>query len=64
MAFIMTLGLDTVMTFTMISMNVGWTDLFLQKFLQGWLIGFAVAFPTSVVAIFFARKFVSSLVSD
>jgi len=63
-AFFMTLSLDTVMTFAMISINIGWTDMFFPKFLQGWIIGFAVAFPTSILAIFFARKLVASLVSE
>jgi hypothetical protein len=63
-AFFMTLALDTVMAFTMTSINIGWTEMFLQRFLQAWIIGFAVAFPTSLVAIFFARKIVSSLISE
>jgi hypothetical protein len=63
-AFFMTLALDTVMAFTMTSINIGWTELFLQRFLQAWIMGFAVAFPTSLVAIFFARKIVSSLISE
>ena len=63
-AFFMTLAIDTMMTFTMTSINIGWTDVFLSKFLQGWIIGFVVAFPTSIVAIFFARKLVALLVSD
>jgi hypothetical protein len=62
-AFFMTLALDTVMAFTMTSINIGWTELFLQRFSQSWIIGFVVAFPTSIVAIFVARKIVSSLVS-
>ena len=64
LAFFMTLALDTVMTFTMTSMNIGWTEFFLQKFLQGWIVGFIVAFPTSIVSIFFARKLVALLVSE
>ena len=63
-AFFMTLALDTTMTFTMISMNTGWTAGFLQRFLQAWLIGFAVAFPTSILAIPIARKLASLLVSE
>jgi hypothetical protein len=63
-AFFMTLALDRVMAFTMTSINIGWTEMFLQRFLQAWIIGFAVAFPTSLVAIFFARKIVSSLISE
>jgi hypothetical protein len=60
----MTLALDRVMAFTMTSINIGWTEMFLQRFLQAWIIGFAVAFPNSLVAIFFARKIVSSLISE
>jgi hypothetical protein len=60
----MTLALDTTMTFTMMSINTGWTAGFLQRFLQAWLIGFAVAFPTSILAIPIARKLASLLVSE
>ena len=63
-AFFMTLALDTTVTFTMISINTGWTADFLQRFLQGWIIGFAVAFPTSLLAIPLAKKLVTLLVSE
>ena len=62
-AFFMTLVLDTAMTFTMTSINTGWTAGFLSRFLQSWIIGFAVAFPTSTITIPLARRLSSSLTS-
>ena len=63
-AFFMTLALDTTMTFTMTSINTGWTADFLQRFLYGWIIGFVVAFPTSLLAVPIARRLATSLVSE
>jgi hypothetical protein len=44
----MVLVLDTTMTFTMTSVFIGWTPGFIQRFTGAWLIGFVVAFPTSL----------------
>lgn len=63
LAFFMTLFLDTTMTFTMTSIGVGWTADFFNRFLQGWIIGFTVAFPTSLLAIPIARRLVALFVS-
>ena len=63
-ATIMTLALDTTMTFTMTTINSGWTAEFLQRFLRGWAIGFAVALPTSILVIPLARMIVKRLTSE
>ncbi len=60
----MTLALDTTMTFTMTTINVGWTPGFLDAFVRGWLIGFVVALPTSLLVIPLAKWLVDKLVSD
>ncbi len=60
----MTIALDSAMTFTMISINTGWTTGFLHRFVNGWIIGFAVAFPTSLLAFPLARRIVNMLVSE
>jgi len=63
-AIIMTLALDTTMTFTMTTINSGWTAEFLQRFLKGWTIGFAVALPTSLLVIPLARIILKRLTSE
>ena len=62
-AFFMTLALDTTMTFTMTSINTGWTSDFLPRFLQSWVLGFVVAFPTSILILPLARKAASKVTS-
>ena len=61
-AFFMTLALDTTMTFTMTSINVGWTEQFFPAFLRAWVIGFIVAFPTSIIVIPLARRAASKFI--
>ena len=61
-AFFMTLALDTTMTFTMTSINTGWTEVFIHRFFNAWIIGFIVAFPTSIVVIPLARSLATKLV--
>ncbi|MCK4884961.1 DUF2798 domain-containing protein [Candidatus Bathyarchaeota archaeon] len=63
-AIIMTIALDSAMTFTMISINTGWTAGFFQRFVNGWIIGFAVALPTSLLAFQLARRIVNRIVSE
>jgi len=63
-AIIMTIALDSTMTFTMTSINTGWTAEFFHRFVNGWLIGFAVALPTSLVVIPLARRLVNRIVSE
>ena len=64
MALIMTVALDSVMTFTMISVATGWTPGFLNRFVESWLIGFVVALPTSLLVFPLARRLVDGLVSE
>ena len=64
MAIIMTIALDSVMSFTMISINTGWDAGFLQRFVNAWLIGFAVAFPTSLLTFQLARRLINRIVTD
>ncbi len=64
LAFFMTIFLDTAMTFTMTSINTGWTSAFLNRFFQSWIIGFIVALPTSILAIPIARRLTSLLMSE
>ena len=59
-AIIMTLALDSTMT----SINTGWTAGFLQRFVNVWIIGFAVALPTSLLVIPLARMLVNRIVSQ
>ena len=61
-AFFMTLILATTMSFVMVSLNTGWNEGFISRFLKSWVIGFIVAFPTSILAIPFARKLATKLV--
>jgi len=61
-AFFMTLALDTTMTFTMTTIYVGLTGEFVPIFVQGWIIGFIVAFPTSIIFIPLARRLSSKFV--
>jgi hypothetical protein len=60
----MTLALDSTMTFTMTSINTGWIAGFFQKFVNGWIIGFAVALPTSLLVIPLARTLANRIVSE
>ena len=64
MAIIMTLALDSTMTFTMTSINTGWTAGVFQRFANGWIIGFVVALPTSLLVIPLARRLVNRIVSE
>lgn len=47
--FFMVLVIDTVMTFTMTSIAVGWNSDFPSRFVRGWLVGFVVAYPTALL---------------
>lgn len=60
-AFFMTLAIDTTMTFVMLTLNTGWNEGFVYRFLNNWLIGFVVAFPTSIIVIPIARKLATKL---
>ena len=57
----MALVLDTAMTFTMVSIQLGWTSGFAMAFLKGWLVGFAVALPTSLLVMPLIRRIVKKL---
>ena len=61
---IMVIALDSTMTFVMTSINVGWTEKFLQSFVNGWLIGIVVALPTSLAVLPFAKRLVNRIVSE
>jgi len=63
-AFFMVIILDTAMTFTMTSVLTGWTPGFAQRFAGGWLLGFAVALPTSIVATPLVRRIVKKLTTQ
>jgi hypothetical protein len=64
MAIIMTVALDSAMSFTMISVTTGWTPEFLERFVFGWLIGFAVALPTSLLVFPLARRLVNRVTPE
>jgi cellulose synthase/poly-beta-1,6-N-acetylglucosamine synthase-like glycosyltransferase len=64
MALIMTIALDSAMTFTMVTVNSGWTAGFIQRFVIAWIIGFAVALPTSLLVFPLSRMLVNRLVSE
>lgn len=57
----MVVVLDTVMSFTMTSVFVGWIDGFIQRFAGAWLIGFIVAFPTSLAITPLIRRFAKTV---
>jgi len=52
------------MTFTMVSVQVGWTSIFPMAFLVGWLTGFAVALPTSLLLFPQIGKLVKKLTTE
>ena len=64
MALFMTIALDSVMSFTMMSVNIGWTSGFLERFAVGWLMAFAVAFPICLLVFQLTRKLVNRLTSE
>jgi membrane protein implicated in regulation of membrane protease activity len=64
MALFITIALDSAMSFTMVSVTTGWTAGFLEKFVNAWLIGFAVILPTSLLVFPLARKLVNRLTSE
>ena len=64
MALNMVIALDSAMSFVMTSVNVGWTEMFLQKFVNGWIIGFFVALPTSIIVFPLATRLVNKIVSE
>jgi hypothetical protein len=59
--FFMALTLDTVMTLTMTLLNTGLSSLFLQRFALGWIVGFAVAFPTALIVMPQIRRLVAKI---
>ena len=61
---IMVIALDSTMTVVMTSINVGWTEKFLQSFVNGWLIGIVVALPTSLAVLPLAKRLVNRIVSE
>ena len=64
MALIMVIALDSAMSFAMTTINVGWTSMFLEKFVNGWIIGFVIALPTSLLVFPLATRLVSKIVSE
>jgi hypothetical protein len=54
----MVLVLDTTMTFTMNAVFIGWMLGFIQRFTGAWLIGFVVAFQTSIAITPLIRRLV------
>jgi hypothetical protein len=56
LAFFMTFAFDTTMTFVMTTINTGWDEGFILRFVSGWIIGFIVAVPTSILAIPIAER--------
>ena len=63
-ALFMVLILDTAMTFTMTTILTGWTQGFVQRLAGGWLLGFIVALPTSIVANPLVRRIVRKLTTQ
>ncbi len=60
-ALLMAVILDTVMSFTMTSVMTGWNSGFIQRFAGAWLIGFAVALPTSLAVTPLIRRLVKAV---
>jgi hypothetical protein len=63
-ALLMVVILDTTMTFTMTSVFIGWTSEFIQRFVGAWLIGFAVALPTSLAITPLIRRLVKVVLNN
>ncbi len=61
MALIISLGMSLVLSFTMVAINVGFTDYFIFAWLRSCLIGFLVGLPTATVIVPFARRTISRL---
>jgi len=64
MALFITIALDSTMSFMMVSVTTAWTAGFLERFVNAWLIGFAVALSTSLLVFPLARKLVNRLTSE
>jgi len=60
-ALFMVVILDTAMSFTMTSVMTGWNSGFIQRFAGAWLIGFAVALPTSLAITPVIRRLVKAV---
>ncbi|HHP1115432.1 DUF2798 domain-containing protein [Bacillus cereus group sp. MYBK163-2] len=54
--FFMILGISSIISFVMVSMNVGYTALFLKSWIKTWAIAFILAFLTSKLLPFVVKK--------
>ncbi|MDL2418824.1 DUF2798 domain-containing protein [Bacillus tropicus] len=52
----MILGISSIISFVMVSMNVGYTALFLKSWLKTWAIAFVLAFLASKLLPFVVKK--------
>ena len=52
----MVLGMSGILSFVIVSMNVGYTDLFLKTWIKTWGIAFVLAFLTSKLLPFVVKK--------
>lgn len=45
--FLMALGMSCIISFFMMSINIGFSSILLGKWLSAWAIAFVIAFPTA-----------------
>ncbi|GAB6419210.1 DUF2798 domain-containing protein [Bacillus luti] len=52
----MILGISSIISFVMVSMNVGYTDFFLKSWIKTWAIAFVLAFLASKLLPFVVKR--------
>ncbi|MGG1150084.1 DUF2798 domain-containing protein [Bacillus wiedmannii] len=52
----MILGISSIISFVMVSINVGYTDLFFKSWMKTWGIAFVLAFLTSKLLPFVVKR--------
>ena len=61
MSFLISTGMSFVMSFALLSINIGFVENFIPIWLKAWGIAFVVAFPSAAIIVPFSRKVVSEI---